>query len=120
MCTASKPGSCCVFGALDESELHVHVQVATFKVRTVRAKREIDSLASRWALGTDNNLDDAAGGQHFLLARALSKSAPRTLLFTCTAWECAVALAYSSHTQKPLGNPRVGPGICQNPVAHIA
>lgn len=51
------------------------MQVTTFKVRTVRAKREIESLASRWAQGSDNNLDDAAGDCHALLARAMSVSA---------------------------------------------
>lgn len=53
-------------------------QVTTFKVRTVRCKREFESLASRWAEGSDNNLDDAAGGGQYLLARALSNNSACT------------------------------------------
>lgn len=56
------------------------VQVTTFKVRTVRAKREIESLASRWAQGSDNNLDEAAGGCQQLLARAMLSAAASALL----------------------------------------
>ncbi|CAL8464411.1 g3946 [Coccomyxa elongata] len=62
--------------ALSTSIQHPNV-VTTFKVRTVRAKREIESLASRWAQGSDNNLDEAAGGCQQLLARALSSAAAR-------------------------------------------
>ncbi|BDA49709.1 probable LIM domain-containing serine/threonine-protein ki at C-terminar half [Coccomyxa sp. Obi] len=62
--------------ALSTSIQHPNV-VTTFKVRTVRAKRDIESLASRWAQGSDNNLDEAAGGCQQLLARALSSNAAR-------------------------------------------
>ncbi len=66
------------------------MQVTTFKLRTVRAKREIESLASRWAQGSDNNLDDAAGGCQQLLARALSSAAASAILnHPCRQLNCA-------------------------------